>query len=153
VSGEIARPGAHDLDELGAAIRREHDAVLAGVRATVEAAIRCGRLLQEAKAQVPHGGWATWLAQHFPASARTAQNYMRLAQYPNAQLPADLTIDGALKQIAPRQEVDQPDLDHLASAKDWIAIAESSDPELAAYRKAAEEFEAALAAAIDEGAA
>jgi len=94
------QPGA-ELDSLASEIRREHEAVISGVRATVEAAIRCGNLLREAKGKVGHGGWGVWLAEKFPASDRTARSYMRLSErYANRQLPANLTIDGALKQLA-----------------------------------------------------
>jgi hypothetical protein len=83
-------------------IRVEHGNVVAGVRATVEAAFRCGKLLIEAKSQIVHGAWGTWLDEQFPASSRTARVYMRLAEgYRNRQLPADLTIDEALTQLEP----------------------------------------------------
>lgn len=95
-----------ELNALASEIRREHEVVVAGVRATLEAAIRCGNLLREAKAKVGHGGWGAWLAGEFPASDRTARIYVRLAKhYEDRQLPADLTIDGALKQLsAPKLE-------------------------------------------------
>lgn len=90
-------PGAQ-LDTLAVEIRREHEAVEAGARSTVEAAIRCGNLLRDAKTKVGHGGWMDWLATNFPASDRTARAYMRLAdRYANRQLPASLTIDGRVE--------------------------------------------------------
>jgi Protein of unknown function (DUF3102) len=95
------QPTPRGLDALAREITREHKACVNGLRTAVESAVRAGRLLQEAKRQVPHGGWLGWLEANFPASERTAQAYMRLAA--NPQLPADLTIDQALKQLAAPQ--------------------------------------------------
>jgi len=58
------------------------EAVLASTlhreRSTV---IDIGKLLIEAKRKVEHGQWMLWLAQHFGKSDRTAQNYMRAAEW------------------------------------------------------------------------
>jgi hypothetical protein len=62
-------------------------------------AIRAGELLIEAKGLVKHGQWAEWLERHFPASERTAQNYMRLAR--NSAAVADLpTVREAVAALA-----------------------------------------------------
>lgn len=58
---------------LAADVRREHEAAQAAFASAVEHAIRCGELLTQAKAQLPHGAWLPWLIEHFPASTRTAQ--------------------------------------------------------------------------------
>jgi Protein of unknown function (DUF3102) len=98
------------LPALADEIRREHENVVASARTTVEAAIRCGWLLHEAKAQVPHGAWLDWLDTNFPASKRTAQVYMRVATQhrlldrANPQLPAPLTLEEAVKQLATPRE-------------------------------------------------
>ena len=42
--------------------------------------LRIGGLLLKAKALVSHGDWGKWLADHFPASERSAENYMRAAR-------------------------------------------------------------------------
>lgn len=76
------------LTTLAADIRREYDAAQDAFAAAVEHAIRAGELLHEAKGQLPHGAWLPWLAEHFPASERTARGYMRLAA--NRQRVADL---------------------------------------------------------------
>jgi Protein of unknown function (DUF3102) len=39
-----------------------------------------GGMLNEAKGQVGHGGWARWLTKNFDLSIRTAQVYMRWAR-------------------------------------------------------------------------
>lgn len=102
---------SQDLTVLAGQIRDAHERVVTNIRATLEAAIHCGELLRQAKRQVPHGSWSTWLKQNFPASQRTAQAYMRVAdRYANTQAPADLTLEDALGQIAsPRlPEIDAP---------------------------------------------
>lgn len=64
-------------------------------------AVRCGKLLAEQKARLPHGGWLPWLDEQFPASRRTAQGYMRLARHAeDAQALAHFGIEGALRQLA-----------------------------------------------------
>jgi hypothetical protein len=88
------------LPTLAGQIRREHEAVEAGVRATVEAAIRCGELLAEAKQRVGHGGWYGLLGQNFPSTPQTAAGYMRLAAMRAFDLAAVGSIRGALKQLA-----------------------------------------------------
>jgi hypothetical protein len=97
-----ARREGADLLSLSSAIEREHDAAQRSFRAAVDHAIRCGELLTEAKAQVGHGVWGQWVRENFPASERTARDYMRLANgYRNRQPTADLTIAEALNQIKP----------------------------------------------------
>jgi Protein of unknown function (DUF3102) len=41
---------------------------------------RAGEMLIEAKEQVPHGRWGTWLSKNFTLHADTARNYMRWAR-------------------------------------------------------------------------
>jgi hypothetical protein len=44
-------------DKLVVAIRREHEAASAAARFALEHALECGRLLAQARAETPHGGW------------------------------------------------------------------------------------------------
>lgn len=86
------------------------DAAVADVQAhaggMVQAAVRAGQLLLEAKAAVQHGEWETWLTNNCVIAARTAQAYMRLATKlsalppPEAQSIADLPLGQALRAIA-----------------------------------------------------
>lgn len=79
-------------------------------QSAVEHAIRCGELLIEAKAALPHGSWGDWISENFPASNRTAQGYMRLARAEDAQALAHLGIEGALKELAaPKPEEERPE--------------------------------------------
>jgi len=58
---------------------RHHADAQAKAQEAVQHAIEAGRLLTEAKAQVAHGQWSTWLADNFIGSARTAREYMKLS--------------------------------------------------------------------------
>lgn len=61
------------------------------------AILEIGRRLIEAKEQLEHGSWSTWLAEQVCFSERSAQNFMRLArEYPNPQTFADLGTSKAL---------------------------------------------------------
>ena len=62
------------------------------------ALLEIGRRLMEAKAQLGHGEWLTWLAEAVEFSEATAQRFMRIArEYPN---PSTLTDLGASKALA-----------------------------------------------------
>lgn len=90
-----------DITTLAADVRREHAAAEQAFASAVEHAICCGALLAEAKAQLPHGSWLPWLEANFPASVRTAQGYMRLAERAeDAQALAHLGVAGALRELA-----------------------------------------------------
>jgi hypothetical protein len=68
-----------DLSQLATQINAAHSAARAAASATLEHALRCGELLSDAKAQVPHGGWLPWLKDNCPeVSSRTAQRYVQL---------------------------------------------------------------------------
>jgi hypothetical protein len=88
-------------------INAEHHACEAATRVAIKHALRCGAMLDAQKAELPHGEWLPWLAEHFDGSDRTAQVYMRLhhhrAELPeivDAQTSTHLSIDGALKALA-----------------------------------------------------
>jgi len=69
-------------DELHAALRRETQDIL-----TV------GSLLIEAKAHVRHGEWLSWLKQQFCMSDRSAQKYMKAAEFAvKNELGSDLKL-------------------------------------------------------------
>jgi hypothetical protein len=93
---------------LAAEITAAHLAAIGAARTAIEHARRCGELLTQAKAAVPHGQWLPWLAEHCPdIGARQAQKYMRLAGgWPAIEAAANtnpesyLTIDGALQLLA-----------------------------------------------------
>jgi hypothetical protein len=88
------------LDELRAEIDCEHAAAVAAFRTSVAHAIRAGELLLEAKALVGHGHWLNWVDANFPASRRTAENYMKLAKHPqDSQRVAHLGVGRAVRAL------------------------------------------------------
>ena len=93
-----------DLNTIATEINGEHAACFEAARATLAHAIRAGELLQQAKELLKHGEWAPWLAENCEFSARTARNYMRLAEHKNElakrQDNAILTVSGALALLA-----------------------------------------------------
>ena len=100
VTGAVVGVSAAELAETA---NREH--ALAGRAAVsmVEHAVRAGDALLAAKQQVRHGQWLPWLDANFEGSARTAQQYMRLAG--NAKRvahlpPGEQSLTGALAAIA-----------------------------------------------------
>jgi Protein of unknown function (DUF3102) len=90
------------LVSLATRIRQEHEAVATSIMKAVEHAITAGELLLEAKGQVKHGEWLSWLADNCEISARTAQAYMRLARAPleKRNAVADLPLREALSAMA-----------------------------------------------------
>jgi hypothetical protein len=86
-----------DLRDLAERINVEHQQAEAALNHGVEHALAAGRMLVEAKAQIPHGEWLPWLAQNFEGSQRTARTYMLVAnRWPaleaNRQRAANLSI-------------------------------------------------------------
>jgi hypothetical protein len=69
-------------DELHTALKRETADILA-----------IGNLLVEAKAKVEHGQWLPWLRQEFLMTDRSAQNYMKAAEFAaKNEIVADLRL-------------------------------------------------------------
>src|SRR5690348_11012067 len=95
---------SNSLTSLAARIRVEHEAMAIALKRGAEHAMNAGALLIEAKAQLKHGEWLPWLAEHCAIPERTARLYMRLARNKpeieqNGNV-ADLTLRGALTLIA-----------------------------------------------------
>jgi hypothetical protein len=67
------------LSQLAKSIHAELAAIDNGQSLALAHAIRAGELLNQAKAQIQHGGWLSWLAANFPHHVTTARDYMRLA--------------------------------------------------------------------------
>ncbi len=94
-------PTETSLTDLAARIQAAHEAATTSMRRGCEHAINAGRLLIEAKNQVPHGQWLHWLKKHCQVSERMAQHYMTLARHfeANPQRVADLPMRQAIKVI------------------------------------------------------
>jgi hypothetical protein len=94
------------LGKLAEEINAEHRACEAALRSGLRHAVRAGELLTEAKGQVKHGEWGTWLSANFGGSERTAQAYMRVfREMPklegvNPQRVTDLSFRGALRELS-----------------------------------------------------
>lgn len=100
----------NSLADIAARINAAHASVIGNIKLALEQAIELGELLEQAQAQVPHGGWLRWLEANTVLSERVAQNYMRLAKH-KATLAANtnpnsyLTIDAALELLRSPKEV------------------------------------------------
>ncbi len=99
---------SNSLTDLAARIKAEHNAVVAAFRHGIEHAIRTGELLLEAKAQLPHGEWGSWLEANCEISERSASRYMRLARHRSeleskTATVADLTLNAATQLLAPEE--------------------------------------------------
>jgi hypothetical protein len=91
------------LADLAPRIREAHQAAEANRQSAVASAIMVGRLLKEARAQVPHGEWLSWLERNTGLSQRTAQRYLRYAKHADELKDAaviDLSIRNADCKIA-----------------------------------------------------
>ena len=93
--------GDNALPTLAASIRAAHANVKASALQAAEQALEVGRLLNEARALIPHGAWAEWLKQHVGFSERSARRYMQIARAGfNSATVADLGIRAAAESIA-----------------------------------------------------
>ena len=66
------------LLNLAARINEHHAACEQAMNTGLQHALEVGRLLVEAKAQVPHGEWAEWVAENFDGADRTERLYRNL---------------------------------------------------------------------------
>jgi hypothetical protein len=86
--------------QLAEQINTEHKAVIDGLRASLDHAIKAGELLLDAKRIAGHGNWLGWLQANCQFSERTAQNYIKLAENKerllNTQRVADLSLREAI---------------------------------------------------------
>jgi len=65
-------------------INREHQLARRHANDAIKHAIRCGELLIQKKAELPHGTFTSWIVANCKFKQATANNYMRAAQNPNA---------------------------------------------------------------------
>lgn len=88
------------LSVLASQINDQHDRATRHATSALEHARQAGVLLQQAKQQVGHGGWLTWLADNCNVSPRQAQRYLKVANNWQAIAKNDatsyLTIDDAI---------------------------------------------------------
>ena len=113
---------SNSLTDLAFRIRAEHDAATIAVRRGLHHAMQAGDMLLEAKQQLKHGQWLSWLEQHCNIPDRTARLYMRLSKRretlkANRQFIADLTIQGAIRLL--REVDDLRETHDRLTAKFW----------------------------------
>ena len=116
-------PRDRELAGLAAEINQDHDSYRRGARTTFQYARAAGEKLLRVKEIVGHGQWIDWVEENCDFSARTAQQYVRIARRcrdlgENAQLPAHLTIEAVLEVFA---------LPHSALANGSTAVADYLD--------------------------
>lgn len=107
-------------------IEVEHRAATGAARTAIEHAVECGRLLIEAKTQVGHGGWLTWVDEHLTFGARQAAKYMRLHRHRkelNRNRSSDFGVNAALAELAAPQHAKADD-----EAKELVRLWEDASP-------------------------
>jgi hypothetical protein len=143
--------GSNRLAVLAAEITDADGRCRSSAAETAAAALEAGRALNEAKALVKHGQWASWLQGHCQMSDRTARRYMQLAR---AGLDighvADLGIRAAAEAIAKRDLI----LDQAVDAAIWILRCLGCEPppqDVADFvgRSDLEQFASAMISACD----
>ena len=110
--------GSNMLPVIEAAIRTERDACSAAAQTSIEEAIKCGRLLEEAKGLLKHGQWLPWLRDNCGLSERSAQRYMRLAR--KIRHVSDLAADAADRLLASSGRLPLDDLSQGALGFDFV---------------------------------
>jgi hypothetical protein len=76
---EVLKPGEIGLPELATKIKAAYAEIGKACKDVVWRAVAMGDLLNQAKKQMGHGNWATWLQANCELSERTAQRYMNIA--------------------------------------------------------------------------
>lgn len=99
-----------DLIALATEIRAHHVAAVSAAIDAVGHAREAGKLLINAKDQLPHGAWLPWLTENFEMSERTARGYMQLAKADPSkwQRVADLPLRRALKELSQPKPAEIP---------------------------------------------
>jgi hypothetical protein len=87
-----------ELSTIALEANKEHQLATDSAWQAIKHAVRCGELLAQAKAELPHGSFLPWLQGNFKASVRKAQIYMQLAA--NAQRVAHLNCDSIRAALA-----------------------------------------------------
>ena len=115
-----------NTSNIATAINAAHEKVETAKREGTRYALEAGRLLVEAKATVPHGGWDDWLKANVTFSPRTAQLYMKLARVTEGDpVKAQRVADLSLRQAARNTRKDRkPAIDPShEKARDQLVIA------------------------------
>jgi|GEM_PF-4033911 len=90
-----------DLSTLGATARREHGLAIQAGESMLLHVIQAGEALLQARSQVEKNGWGRWLKENFPASDRTAKQYMRVARGREAVLRSNAKTVAEAERLVP----------------------------------------------------
>jgi hypothetical protein len=102
----------------------------ASMQTAILRAVDCGRYLQAAKAQIPHGQWRSWLGVNFDREARTATRYMQLAvafDGGNPRLTSETSIRQALRIISEDKADDAIEIQPIPMSEPEPELAEIVD--------------------------
>lgn len=90
-------------EQLTAAIRHEHEAASQAASAALRHALEAGRLLDEARATIPHGAWEAYVKDSCGMAPRTARLYLRLHRHrdrlPDRQHVAEMSVRQAARLL------------------------------------------------------
>ena len=98
------------LPDLASKINTAHRLATEAMQAGLAHALEAGKLLVQAKTQVPFGTWTAWLAEHFDGSDRTARLYMQIARrWPEIQAKRQRDAILSLREAITLIEAPKPD--------------------------------------------
>ncbi len=128
-------PRPTDLATLAIEINEFHERATEAARTAAELARECGELLNQAKAQIGHGGFLPWLETNCRVKPRQAQKFMKLAREWSAieakcAPSAYLTISGALRLLDSGEKLTQQEPAEVAGGTTRIVqrvVAERRD--------------------------
>lgn len=116
-------PHAMSPEALTAAIRQEHAAVNVAAQTALQHALEAGRLLADARHNIPHGSWESYVKDSCGIAPRTASLYLRLHRnrdrLPNRQHVADLSVRQAARLLERPRAKAEP----VAAAAEQLAVA------------------------------
>lgn len=109
---------------------------------------RAGEMLIEAKDQVAHGAWGTWLTKNFDLSRNTASVYMRWARLQNDSASNTFASMRQMTGAADHQRAERRSAQHQAFKKvlrdinrdTFVQERQKTDDEIKLHRDLAEEL-------------
>lgn len=103
-----ASESKQQLRQIASEIKSAHAECIAGVRTSLELAVKIGGLLIDAKRIVDHGDWEDWVERKCGFSRQTARRYMQVSKRSLvSDLDQDSTIRGLLSSSAKIQKVNE----------------------------------------------
>lgn len=112
-------------EQLTDAIRQEHAAVSAAAQSALQHALEAGRLLADARRNISHGSWESYVRDSCGIPPRTASLYLRLHRnrdrLPNRQHVADLSVRQAARLLEQPKVKTEPVHGDPTKAEYWAA--------------------------------